>query len=90
MVEDLDPDKKVLDGKVRKAMKPYGDNLSIPALNNLFVLDLDSTAVNTSGEDEDENSIGESESTEKEKEVLVGEQDVEMAEAANAVGGSNA
>ncbi len=41
MVEDSDPDKKVLDGKVQKAMKPYGDDLGILALDNLFVLDLD-------------------------------------------------
>ncbi len=54
MVEDSDLDKKVLDGKVWKAMKLYRDNLGIPALDNLFVLDLDPTAVNTSGEDEDE------------------------------------
>ncbi len=90
MVEDLDPDEKVLDGKVRKAKKPYGDDLGISALDNLFVLDPDPVAVNTSGEDEDEDSVGESDSTEEEKAVSAGEQDVEMAEAVNVVGGSDA
>ncbi len=89
MVEDSDVDEKVLDGKVQKAMKPYRDDLGIPAFNNLFVLDLDPTAVNTSEEDEDEDSVEESDSTEDEGEVPAEEQDVEMAEAANAVSGSN-
>ncbi len=36
-----------------------------------------------------EDSVGESDSMEEEKEVPAGEQDVEMAEAVNVVGGSN-
>ncbi len=62
MVEDLDLEEKILDGKVWKGLKPYGDDLGIPALDNLFVLESDPMAA-TSGEDKDE-TIGEgSEST---------------------------
>ncbi len=56
MVEDLDPEEKVLDGKVRKVWKPYGDDLGIPTLDGLFVLETDPMAVVTSGEDESEGS----------------------------------
>ncbi len=92
MVEDSDPKEKVLDGKVRKVRKPYGDDLDIPALDGLFVLDTDPAAVDTSGEDEGEES-GDSqglESVENEGKALAGEKDVEMADVASVVGGSSA
>ncbi len=50
MVEDSDPEEKILDGKVWKGRKLYGDDLGIPTLNNLFVLEVDPTGA-TSGED---------------------------------------
>ncbi len=87
MVEDLDPKEKV-----RKAWKPYGDDLGIPTLDDLFVLETDPAAVVTSGEDESEGS-GDSqgpESAEDEGKALAGGEDVEMVEAVNAVGGSDA
>ncbi len=92
MVEDSDPKEKVLDSKVRKARKPYGDDLGIPALDGLFVLDTDPMAVDTSGEDDGEGS-GDSQgskSVENEGKAPAGEKDVEMADAASAVGGSSA
>ncbi len=92
MVEDSDPEEKILDGKVRKAQKPYGDDLGIPALDGLFVLDTDPAAVDTSGEDDGEESGKSqgSESAENEGKAPVGEKDMEMADAASAVGGSSA
>ncbi len=91
MVEDSDPEEKVLDGKVQKVQKPYGDDLGIPALDGLFVLETDPVAVVTSGEDESEGSGDSqgSESVEDEGKVPVGKEDVEMVEAMGAVHDSN-
>ncbi len=91
MVEDSDPKEKVLDGKVQKAWKPYGDDLGIPALDGLFVLEMDPVAVVTSGEDESEGSGDSqgSESTEDEGKVPMGEENVEMVEATGAIHDSN-
>ncbi len=72
--------------------KPYRDDLGIPALDGLFVLETDPVVVDTSGEDEGEesgNSQG-SESVEDEGKALAGEGDVEMVDAASAVDDSNA
>ncbi len=66
--------------------------MGIPALDGLFVLDTDPAAVDTSGEDEGEES-GDSqglESMENEGKAPAGEKDVEMADATSAVGGSSA
>ncbi len=92
MVEDSDPEEKVLDGKVRKVRKPYRDNLGIPALDGLFVLETDPAAMDTSGEDEGEESGDSqgSESAEDEGKVPAGEEDVEMVDAASVVDGSSA
>ncbi len=51
MVEDSDPKEKILDSKVQKVWKLYGDDLGISALDNLFVLKVDPMAVDTSRED---------------------------------------
>ncbi len=85
MVEDLDPEEKILNGKVQKGQKPYGDDLGIPALDNLFVLESDSVGVVTSEEDEDgsENSGEGLESTGNKGKVLVETEDVEMVEVVN-------
>ncbi len=56
MVEDSDPEEKILNGKVQKVRKLYGDDLGIPTLDNLFVLETDLAVVVTSGEDEGEDS----------------------------------
>ncbi len=92
MVEDSDPKEKVLDSKVQKAWKPYGDDLGIPALDGLFVLDTDPVAVDTSGEDESEESGNSQglESMENEGKAPAGEKDVKMVDAASAMGGSSA
>ncbi len=89
MVEDSDPEEKVLDGKVRKGWKPYGDDLGIPALDNLFILETDPEAA-TSGEDKGETSGEGSESSGGEGKALAGEEDVEMAEVTGPVDDSNA
>ncbi len=88
MVEDLDPEEKVLDSKVRKGQKLYGDDLGIPTLDNLFVLETDPVAA-TSGEGKGETSGEGSESSGGEGKALAGEEDMEMAEAAGAVDDSN-
>ncbi len=74
-----------MDGKVQKGWKLYRDNLGIPALDNLFVLESDSMRVVASGEDEDEseNSGEGSESIGNKGKVLVETENVEMAEVAN-------
>ncbi len=90
MVEDSDPEEKILNGKVWKAWKLYEDDLGIPALDDLFILDLDPMAVITSWEDKNKNNGEGLESTGNEGEVLVGGEDVEMAEVVNAIGGSDA
>ncbi len=90
MVEDSDPGEIVLNGKVRKSWKLYGKDLSIPALDGLFVLDGDPAGVTTSEEDGDEESSEgeeESESAEDDRSAPVGGTgDVEMGEVADVVG----
>ncbi len=81
MVEDSDPEEKVVDGKVQKSMKPYGKDLGIPALDGLFVLDGDPVGATTSEGDEDEKSQSgeESESAEDGEDVPAGgTENVEM------------
>ncbi len=94
MVEDSDPEEKVLDGKVRKPWKPYGKDLGIPALDGLFVLNGDPTGATTSERDGDEESgesEEESESAEDDRNVLAGgTEDVEMGEVADVVGSLDA
>ncbi|PBK77864.1 hypothetical protein ARMSODRAFT_1010503 [Armillaria solidipes] len=92
MMEDSDPEAEISDGKIRKGQKPYGDNLGIPALNNLFILDM-APKEEDSEKDEDEDSKeseDESEST-KDKDNAPAEsmEDVEMTEMVNAVGAPN-
>ncbi len=89
MVEDSDLEEKVLDGKVQKGWKLYGDDLGIPALDNLFVLEMDPAAA-ASGEDKGETSGEGSESLGGEGKAPAREEDMEMAEAAGAVDDSNA
>lgn len=90
MVEDLDPEEKILNSKVQKGRKLYEDDLGIPALDNLFVLESDPMTVVTSGEDEDESENSQRlESMGDEEKVPAETVDVEM-EVMNAVGGSDA
>ncbi len=77
MVEDSDPVEEVMGGKWRKAWKPYGDDLGIPALDNLFVMESDSTG-DSSDDEEDGDEDEHSESREDEAFVPVGTGDVEM------------
>ncbi len=61
MVEDLDPVEEVMSGKQRKAWKPYGDDLGIPALDNLFVMESGSAGDSSDEEGEgDEHEHSES------------------------------
>ncbi|SJL05230.1 uncharacterized protein ARMOST_08596 [Armillaria ostoyae] len=90
-VEDSDPQEEILDGKVWKVQKPYGQDLGIMALDSLFILDDDPTEATTSGEDENEDSDEESEKEsesmgDKENVPAKGTEDVKMTEIANVVG----
>ncbi|PBK75366.1 hypothetical protein ARMSODRAFT_1012815 [Armillaria solidipes] len=88
LVEDSDPEEKVLDSKVWKSRKPYGKDLGIPVLDSLFVLDGDSVGATTSEEEDEESNEDEerSESVEDDKDVLAGgTEDVEMGEVAGVV-----
>ncbi len=77
MVEDSDPAEEVMGGKRRKPWKPYGDDLGIPALDNLFAME--SGSVGDSSDEEDDSDEGEhSESGEDEAVVPVGTGDVKM------------
>lgn len=74
MVEDSDLGENILNGKVRKLWKPYGDDLGIPALDDLFILENDPAVALTSGGNEDEDSLEELESAEDEADVPEGAQ----------------
>ncbi|SJL03615.1 uncharacterized protein ARMOST_06972 [Armillaria ostoyae] len=88
LVEDLDPQEEILDGKVRKAWKPYEPDLGIAALDSLFILDNDPKRATTS-ENEDEDSLESEEELESmrgEEDVLVeGAENVEMMEVVKVV-----
>ncbi|KAK0431140.1 hypothetical protein EV421DRAFT_1912170 [Armillaria borealis] len=86
MVEDLDLGEKVLNSKVWKSWKPYGEDLDIPALDDLFVM-APVPREDNSKEDEDEDSSA----VEDEENALAGgTKDMEMEEAADVVGASDA
>ncbi|SJL16827.1 uncharacterized protein ARMOST_20356 [Armillaria ostoyae] len=86
-VEDSDLWEEILDGKVQKVQKPYRPDLSIAALDGLFLLDNDPKGVTTSEDDEDSLEGEESESAGGEEDAPVeGVEDVEMKEVADVMG----
>ncbi|PBK72210.1 hypothetical protein ARMSODRAFT_1016182 [Armillaria solidipes] len=92
MVEDSDPGEKIMDDKVRKGWKPYGDDLGIPTLDDLFVIDPALREENSEGDDaEDESEDKSLGSTEDEVIVPVdGMEDMDMEEVTDVVGATNA
>ncbi len=80
MVEDSDPAEEVMGGKRRKVWKPYGNDLGIPALDNLFVMESGS-AGDSSGEEDDGHEHSESREDEAVVPVGVGDVEIEVVDA---------
>ncbi len=81
-MEDLDPEENILSGKQQKVWKPYRDDLGIPALDSLFVMESESTE--GSSDVDDDNNDEPLESGNDERGVPAETGDVKMEEVVDA------